>query len=183
MRLKESFGEAPDLAFDSGVSFLQGNYRISMDLLFENTEYYHVHFRNGVGSGLAPGSQVIADIIFDDHGMIELRSLGGKKVAWYPIGETINIRSIFNLDSDTWSVWINDKQVVDEMKILDGYLGSVVVGFEFSSWKPGCCLDGIMQLDNVRFEAVPIPSSFILLGSALFGIIIQKPGKASNRSS
>jgi hypothetical protein len=171
VRLGENPGEAPDLSFDVGVSFNTGIYSISMDLLFENLENYHVYFRNGVGSGLPPASQVIANVIFDQNGDVVMQSLGGNFSSSYGLGETIRFNATFDMDNDTWSAFLNGAQVVNNAAILSGYLGSVTIGFEYT--RVGSGYDGVMQFDNVMMAAVPEPSTVALVGLGLLGFLVS----------
>jgi hypothetical protein len=170
LHMGENPGEAPDLHFDVGTSFSNGIYTVSMDLLFENLDNYHVYFRNGMGSGLAPASQTIANIRFGQTGNVSLQSLGGTSSSTYAIGTAIHLETVFDLDADTWDAYLNGTQVVSNQGIMDGYLGMVAVGFDYTSSSPGPGFDGMMQLDNVKMEPIPEPATIALFTLGAMGL-------------
>ncbi len=56
--------------------------------------------------------------------------------------------------------------------MMDGFLGRVVLGFEFTSFGPGPNFDGLMQFDNLRIEhlSIPEPAPLGLMVPALLGL-------------
>jgi hypothetical protein len=170
LRMGERPGEAPNLDFDVGQSFDTGVLRVGMDLLFENLENYNVYFRNGVGSGLPPNSQSIATVGFGESGDVRFVSLGGAWSTTYTTGSAIRLEAMFDMNNDRWNAFLNGVQIVSDETIMDGYLGRIGVGFEFTSFEPGPGFDGMMQLDNVVMEQVPEPGMLGLLGMGLAGV-------------
>jgi hypothetical protein len=169
LRMGERPGEAPNLDFDVGQSFDAGVFHVGMDLLFENLENYNVYFRNGVGSGLPPNSQSIATVGFGESGLVRFVSVSGAWTTTYAVGSAVRLDATFDMDTDTWNAFLNGVQIVSDETIMDGYLGRIGVGFEFTSFDPGPGFEGMMQLDNVVMEQVPEPGTLGLLGMGLAG--------------
>lgn len=179
-RLSESAGEAPDLQFDSGVSFTSGTVTVSMDLLFESLESYHVYFREGSGVGGAAVN--MADIVTQSDGTVRFESNGGVVAnATYAIDTAIHLEAIFNLDANTWDAMWDGVLVVDDAPIFDDALGLVIIGFEFSGFDAGPNQDGVMQFDNYRFETTEVaePSMLGILGLGLVGLGLARRRKVA----
>jgi hypothetical protein len=171
VRLGEAPGEAPDLFFDRNISFNSGIVVVSVDVLFENFESYHIYIRNGSGSGLPPASQSVANIMTTAAGSMRFESLGNTITTPYSVGVPIHIRNIFDLDVNTWDAFVNDALVVDNKTIMaDCHVGAVAIGFEFTSFTPGPGFDGMMQFDNFRFET----------GVSVVANLDIKPGSCPN---
>ena len=79
----------------------------------------------------------------------------------------VTVKATFDLDADTWDCWLDGSQVVNGQAIMDGYLNSVVIGFEWSgnttAENPNG-FSGVMQYDNLYMEQVPEPATLSLLG-------------------
>ncbi len=177
-RPAESAGEAPDLSFDSGTSFTTGVVTISMDLLFESLERYHILFREGSGVGGAAIN--MADVLLDDVGGVTFQSNGGTVgTSSYAANTPIHFEAVFDLDNNIWDATWGGLLVVDDAAIFDEALGLVAIGFRFSGFTPlPSGQDGVMQLDNYVFDAtltaVPEPSSAALFGLGLLGLAVAR---------
>jgi sugar lactone lactonase YvrE len=180
VRLRESCGEAPSLAFDRGISLgtaasPNAIAHVAVDLLFENIESYQIVFRNGSGSGI-PGaaSQTIADIDFVpgpvlNIGNAHFSSRGGTTSIGYSAGVPIHLDAFFDMGNNKWYAFVNGGRIVNGAAILDTAvhrdtgeilpvpLGFVGIGFNFSSACPpstGASFTGVMQFDNFVFQQV-----------------------------
>jgi hypothetical protein len=144
-----------------------------MYLLFEELEEYRVFFRNGRGDpdaeedGTGSAAKQIANIRFFSDGDMNLNSIGGSSGGSYTADTTIHLKTIFDLDSNTWDAYMDDTQLVDGKEIIDEPLGQVLVGFD-----DGESQSGVIQLDDFRF-AIPEPTSLFLLGIGLAGLSMR----------
>lgn len=170
LRLTESAGEAPDFRYDGGTSYTSGLWLVSMDLLFENLENYHVYFRESGSS-----AQSVANIRFNSSGGISIQSTGGTSSASYLAGTSYELLAYLDLDADLMDVFLNGVQIVSDQAILDVF-GAAIIGFEFTSFDAGPGFDGAMQVDNFRIASVdvPEPASLLLVGLGLAGFRLSR---------
>ncbi len=165
LRLTESPGEAPDFRYDIGTSLTSGKVRVSMDLLFENLEDYHVYFRETLTSATS-----VANFQFRPSGAIVIDTVGGSFAAGtYTAGTSYELETFLDLDADVMDVFLNGTQIASGLAI-DDVFGAAIIGFEFTSVVPGPGFDGLMQVDNFQVAAVPEPATLALLGLGLAGL-------------
>jgi len=160
VRLTEACGEAPDLAFDRAIALGTANSpnaiaHVAVDFLVENSEQYHIYFRNGLGSGIdGAASQVVANIGINGT-LMTFESLGGTNNTTIQIGAPIHLDAFFDLGRNTWSVFVNGTRVLNAVSIIDSPLGFVAIGFDFSCpFGTTGPTSGAMQFDNFVFEQV-----------------------------
>lgn len=171
LRLTESPGEAPDFQYELGSSLTSGTWEVSMDLLFENLEDYHVYFRETPSAAIN-----VADIRFLSTGDIIIDTLGGTSTASYVAGTPYELVAHLDLDLEVMDLFLNGTQIVTSQAI-DDIFGSAIIGFEFTSFDPlPGGFDGIMQVDNflIQSTSVPEPSALALVGIALAGLGIGR---------
>ena len=165
LRLTESAGEAPDFRYDTGVSYTSGKWLVSMDLLFENLENYHVYFRESGTSAVS-----VANIKFDSTGGVTVDSIGGTSLGSYAAGVPYEMLAYLDLDTDLMDIFLNGVQIANDQGI-DGIFGASIIGFEFTSFSPlPTGFDGIMHVDNFRISSVSLPSVVALIGMGLVGM-------------
>lgn len=166
LRLTESAGEAPDFRYDIGTNRTSGVLRVSMDLLFENLENYHVYFRETSTSATS-----VANIGFDSSGNITIQSTGGSvSGGTYAAGTAYLLEAILDLDADLMDVYLGGNLIAGA-RAIDDVFGSAIIGFEFTGFNPAPTgFDGAMQVDNFRVSDVPEPATLALLGLGLAGV-------------
>lgn len=166
LRLTESPGEAPDFRYDIGANRTSGKVGVSMNLLFENLENYHVYFRETSSAATS-----VANIQFGSGGGITIQSAGGSvSGGTYAAGTTYLLEAILDLDADVMDVFLNGALIAGG-RAIDDVFGSAIIGFEFSSFGPSPGnFDGVMQVDNFRVSVVPEPGTLALLGLGLVAV-------------
>lgn len=165
LRLTESAGEAPDFRYDAGVTYTSGEWLVSMDLLFENLENYHVYFRESSTSAVS-----VANINFIQDGRVRVESSGGISLDSYAAGVSYELLVYLDLGSSLMDVFLNSMQIANDLAIDDEF-GAVLIGYEFSSLDPqDPVFNGVMQVDNFRISSVPEPSVVSLVCMGLVGM-------------
>ncbi len=166
LRLTESPGEAPDFRYDIGANRTSGKVSVSMNLLFENLENYHVYFRETSFSATS-----VANIQFRSNGAIDVESVGGSvSGGTYAAGTAYLLEANLDLDADVMDVFLNGTLIAGG-RTIDDVFGSAIIGFEFSSFGPSPGdFDGVLQVDNFRVSVVPEPGTMALLGLGLVAV-------------
>ena len=169
LRLTESPGEAPDFRYDIGANRTSGIVSVSMNLLFEGLENYHVYFRETSTSATS-----VANIRFGTGGGITIQTVGGSvSGGTYAAGTAYLLEANLDLDADLMDVFLNGALIAGGRAIHDVF-GAAIIGFEFSSFvaSPGN-FDGVMQVDNFRVS-VPEPGTLALLGLGLVAVATRR---------
>ena len=169
LRLTESAGEAPDFRYDIGTSLTSGKVSVSMNLLFERLENYHVYFRETSTSVTS-----VANLQFGTGGGITIETVGGSvSGGTYAAGTTYLLEANLDLDADLMDVFLNGTLIAGG-RAIDDVFGAAIIGFEFSSFvaSPGD-FDGVMQVDNFRVS-VPEPGTLALLGFGLVAVATRR---------
>lgn len=174
LRLTESPGEAPDFRYDLGANRTSGILRVSMNLLFENLENYHVYFRE-----TSTAATSVANIRFDSGGNVSVESTGGSvSGGTYAAGTAYLLEAILDLDADLMDVYLGGNLIAGA-RAIDDVFGSAIIGFEFTSFDPQPTgFDGAMQVDNFRVSTVPEPATLVLLALGFAGIGVGRRRRA-----
>ncbi|MCB2005376.1 MAG: PEP-CTERM sorting domain-containing protein [Rhodoferax sp.] len=165
LRLTETAGEAPDFRYDAGTSYTSGIISMSMDLLFETDDAYHVYFRESLTSAVS-----VANIMFQAGGTGSVTTTGGNSNFTYVTGLAYQLVAMLNLDTELMDVSLNGTPIASALAI-DDVFGAAIIGFEFSGSSPTRAdLDGAMQVDNFRMSVNTVPepgmASLLLLAGA-----------------
>lgn len=171
LRLTESAGEAPDFRYDTGTSYTSGQWVVTMDLLFEDLENYHIYFRESGSSATS-----VTNIRFNSSGNVSVQSSGGTSVGTYAADTVYQLEAFVDLDADLLDLSLNGTMIANDQAI-DDIFGAAIIGFEFTSWDSDAeGLDGAMQVDNFRIASasVPEPSTIVLLSLGLIGLTFSR---------